>query len=946
MEDQLKSFLGKCRVEKGTPFSHTTKSMGSIVDGWCSGSYYIPTEYIEQFMILYCNAVKTKCKLTVTEKPGPFTPLRVDFDFKSDLCEGTTRQYTLSTLKKIVKIYQDEIKKIVHPDAFTENMLWCVILEKPSPRKEEGIVKDGFHLHFPYFICEDWVQDSYLRDRAIKSMIEEKVWAKLKIKTPIEDIIDRVAGKVWMLYGSMNYKNEHSKPYLYNNWSKVPQEDRYGLVLDHNQEKISIKDIFATFMQNSTRKNKIKYYLPIFLSIRGYKQPTQLIDSVCSRKIFQNKKRKINIQRRRREEDILQDIKQIYDGCIMDMLSTERAENYNDWMDVGWTLFNIGEGRDETLEMWKEFSKRSSKYIEGQCENLWGNMKLSEKSIASLFFMAKTDSPNDYKKWKETNIQYFINESLKSSKPNEYDISLVVDKMFKDKFICADAKKGIWYYYGDHRWMIMDNEIELRKKIVNDVLEKYREQLKKYGDALTDIEGRVSISDKDSEDYKRFTLELNNVKDQKKKCMNIIDKIKDYHFQTNIIKTCQMHMHNPNFLIKMDENKNYIGCENGIIDLELGIFRDGRPDDYVTFTTGQYYTEYNEDDDEVKELDEYLLKVYPNKNIREYFLDFIATSLKGNINKRFVIFTGPSDGAKSMTFSLLEEAFGIGKFGYFGKFPREMMVQSTSKNSSSASRPELARVRGKIFMASQELTKEEKFNVGFVKEATGNDSFYVRSHYEQGGEIKPNFTMILACNIPPEMPGHDEAVWSRTRMIDHESKFVKPQDLKKFPVPSTFEEQLRQKRFRADPSFRERIPHLGNVMLWKIFQRFKKCSQTKDLHEPKEVLLSTERYQNENDVYRKFYNDSIEKVEKVDEAKKTILSLAEAYNTFKDWYKEEYPSYRVIIGKSTFKKELNKKMGVVSESHDIYGFNDKKSGWIGYRFIQDSSIDLESSTEE
>ena len=143
------------------------------------------------------------------------------------------------------------------------------------------------------------------------------------------------------MYGSMNYKNEHSKPYLYNNWSKVSQEDRYGLVLDHNQEKISIKDIFATYMQNSNRKNKIKYYLPIFLSIRGYKQPTQLIDSVCSRKIFQNKKRKVNIQRRRREEDILQDIKQIYDGCIMDMLSNDRAESYNDWMDVGLSLIHI-----------------------------------------------------------------------------------------------------------------------------------------------------------------------------------------------------------------------------------------------------------------------------------------------------------------------------------------------------------------------------------------------------------------------------------------------------------------------------------------------------------------------------------------------------------------------------------------------------------------------------
>lgn len=944
MEVQLKTFLGKCRVGKGEPFTHTSKSMGAVEGGWSSGSYYIPKEHINTFMTLYCNAVVSKCKLTITEKPGPFTPLRVDFDFKSDLSDGAKRQYTLDTIKKIVKIYQDEIKKIVHSDAFTESMLWCIVLEKPSPRKEDGFVKDGFHLHFPYFVCEDWIQDVYLRDKVTKTMVEEKVWSGMKFKTRIEDTIDKVAGKMWMMYGSMNYKNESSVPYLYNNWKKILPDKRYGYALDDSQEKLSIKKLFSL---NSIGENKkIKYYLPMFLSIRGYTSPTQLIDSICSRKIFQTKKRKMNIQRRRNEEDVLEDIKLIQEGGIMDMISNDRAENYGDWMNIGWALFNIGEGRDDTLQMWIEFSRRSSKFVEGECENLWNGMQLSDKSIASLLYLAKLDSPDDYKKWKESNVRYFLYESLKSPRPNEFDISLVVDKMFKDKFICADAKRGIWYYYEGHRWNLMDNEIELRMKIVKDVLQKYVELLMEFGNAATDIEGKIGISDKDSEESKIYNNELGSILEKKKRCSNIISEIKKYGFQTNIIKTCQMHMHNPKFLLKMNENKNYIGCENGIIDLELGIFRDGRPDDYVTFSTGQFYREYNEDDDEVKELNEYLQKVYPNENIREYFLDFIATSLKGNKNKRFVIFSGPSDGAKSMTFALLEEALGIGNYGYFGKFPREMMVQSTTKNSSSASRPELARVRGKIFMASQELTKEEKFNIGFVKEATGNDSFFVRSHYEQGGELKPNFTMILACNTPPEMPGHDEAMWSRTRIVDHEAKFVKPQDIKKFPVPATFEEQLRIKRFRADPSFRDKIPYLANVMLWRLFQRYKKCSKTIELFEPKEVLLSTEKYQNDNDVYRKFYADKIEKIENVNDAKKSVLSLVDAFATFKDWYKEEYPSYKAIIGKSTFKNELNKRMGVIKSDEDIYGFKDKKCGWVGYRFIQDDIIDIESSSEE
>ena len=945
MEVQLKTFLERAKVNKGDIFTHTTKGTGAE-GGWSSGSYYIPKDHINNFMILYCNAVKAKCHLTITEKPGPFCPLRVDFDFKSDYEVGIKRQYTENILKRIVEIYQEEIKKIVHPDAFNENMLWCMVLEKPTPRKEDGIIKDGFHLHFPYFICEEWLQDNYLRERAVKVMIDEKLWDKCKFKTPISDIIDKkIAGKAWMMYGSMNYKNNKSVPYIYNKWKKTPPEKKYGHAFNHNLQEITIGEMFCMQMLDGNKKNKARYYLPVFLSVRGYTSPTQIIDSVCSKKIFKKTTKKLNVRRRRNEEDVLEDIKMITDGGIMDMLSNDRADDYNDWMDVGWTLFNIGEGRDETLQMWIEFSKRSSKFTEGVCENVWNGMQLSEKSIASLLYMAKLDSPDDYQKWKESNIRFFLFKSLECRKPNEYDISLVVAKMFGDKFLCADARRGIWFYYEDHRWNPMDDEIQLKRKLVNDVLNKYGEILFELGLKIAEVEHRIGMLDKDSEDSKKYTMEFNSITNKKKKCLDIMDGIKQCDFQKKIVNMCKLHMHNSKFLVKMNENKNYIGCENGVIDLELGIFREGRPDDYITFSTGQHFTDYNQNDEEVKELEEYLIKVYPNKNIREYFLDFIATSLKGNINKRFGIFTGPSDGAKSMTFTLLETAFGNGSYGYFGKFPREMLVQTTTKNSSSSSRPELARVRGKKFMATQEITKMEKINIGFIKESTGNDSIYVRSHYEQGTEIKPNFTLLMACNEPPEIPGHDEATWSRIRVIDHEAKFVKPQDLKKYPVPESFDEQLKIKRFKADPAFGERIPDLANVMLWMLFQRFKKCSLTKELYEPKEVLLSTEKYQNDNDVYRRFYADKIEKVQDGSLAKKSLLKLQDVFMLFKEWYKEEYPSYRDIIGKGTFKNELNKKMGVIKQTEDIYGFDDRKNGWMGYRFIQDEEFDLEFSSE-
>jgi phage/plasmid-associated DNA primase len=775
-------------------------------------------------------------------------------------------------------------------------------------------------------------------------MIKEKVWEGCKFNTPLDEIIDKkMSKKPWMMYGSVNYKNNTSTPYLYNNWDKLDPKDRYGHAYDHTAEEIKIKKIFE--MEMNGKKNTIKYYLPIFLSIRGYEVPVQLIDELSKKEILSHfsssSRSRRNIQRKRTDADILEDIKLIEEGGIMDMISNDRADNYADWMDMGWTLFNIGEGRDQTLDMWIEFSKRSEKYKEGECEKLWNQMQLSNKSLASLLYMARVDSPADYAKWKDRNTRQLIFNSISySSKVNEFDVSKVVVNMFGDRFLCADGNKNVWYHYYEHRWRMMEGEIELRKKILEHVLPKYSEICLELGKSILEAEQKRNMADKDSEEERRYSAEKKELEVKKKKCVDIIDELKTNSFLNDIIKMCKIYMYKPEFLVKMNENRNYIGCENGVLDLELGVFREGKPDDYITFSTGQTYTEYNELDDEVKELDDYFRKVYPNSNIREYFFDFITSSLKGNVHKRFGVFTGQSDGAKSMTITLLEYTFGTGDIGYFGKFPREMMVQSTTKNSSSSSRPELARVRGKMFMASQEITKLEKINIGFVKEATGNDSIYVRSHYEKGTEIRPNFTLLLACNEPPEIPGHDEAMWSRVRVVDHESKFVKPENLKKFPVPESEEEQFKMKRFKADPSLGERIKNIANVLLWKVFRRYMKMKGVKELYEPPEVLISTERYHDNNDVYRKFCQDKIEKVKDQEKAKTIYIGLQEVFSLFKDWHKDEYPSYRFDIGKSTFKTELTKKMGVRRFPEDVYGFDMKKNVWYGYTIIKDEEEEI------
>lgn len=965
MEAKLKAFLGDCRVSKGEPFTHTTKSTGSLPGGWSSGSYYIEDSYIKDFWTHYCNAVRDATRstrksspkvLTVTERPGAYGPLRVDFDFKSNLDKGLKRKYTVEILKKVVTFFQDEIRNIIDPQYYEDKMLWCIVLEKAAPRNEDGRAKDGFHFHFPHFVCDAWTQDIYLRDKVSKRMVEEGIWKQRDFVTPVEEFIDKnIARKPWMMYGSMNYKTKKSSPYLYNRWNNIPPNKRYGHAYDDSLKELHLGEVFEDEMVG--RKKSVRYYLPRFMSIRGFTQTTPLIqeiETVKTKATTRNKRRKRKVQRTRTDEDIMEDIKLIKDGEIMDMISDDRADNYHEWMDVGWTLFNIGQGCQEALDMWIDFSRRSSKFVEGECEDLWYRMELRDKTIASLLSMARSDSPDEYKEWKDTNIESVLYESLVEVKPVEYDIAKVVVKMFGDEFICADAKKDVWYHYYCHRWRLMDDAIALRLKFVKEVLLKYCELRKKMAEKVANID-YIKDGYSDFEDMKRdigmkveknsemekLVADRNRYQMLAKKCSAVIVKLKEGSFHRKLIDMCKLDMHNKDFMKKRDENRKLFGCENGVLDLNTMHFRDGRPDDYITFSCGQYYREFNNDDEEVHDLDMYLLKVYPNKNRREYFLDFSASCLEGgNVNKRFMIATGPSDGAKSMTFSLLELVFGTGEEGYFGKFSRELITQPTGRSSSSGPRPELNRVRGKRVMGCQEITKQEKVNGGFIKEATGNDSFYTRGMYEKGTEIFPQFTLMMQCNEPPEIPGHDEATWSRVRVLDHESKFVAPHRIHEFPVPKTFKEQLKMKRFHADPNFKEELPDLAPVLLWKLFQRYKTYKK-KGLHEPKEVLISTDIYKTNNDVYLQFIDERLEKVGKKI-APKTYVKLAEVFDEFKEWYRDNFPSFsKEKIGKNTMKIELNKRIGMARDSEkELYGFG-KMNRWWGYRFKQEEDVEDE-----
>ncbi len=705
MAEQLRSFLESVRVKKGEPFTHTTKSP--------AGSYFIGEDASEEFLTLYCNAIFKNNSPTVTEKPGAYGPLRFDFDLKTSLDDGLKRKYTEAILKNIITIIVDELKKAVDDDAYDDRLFYSIVLEKKAPRVEDGIIKDGFHFHFPNFVCDAWFQDEYMRTKITERMITQKIWEGIKYNESVEKFVDvNMARKQWLMYGSA--KAEGAEPFLATK------------CYDVNVKPITIDKIFEDDMVG--RKCKLRYYLPRFMSIQGYAEYIKLKESVESKRVVYRAKRTRRgiVTKKRSMEEVMEDIKLIIDADIMGMLSDERADDQNTWIDVGWTLFNIGQGCEEALELFIDFSRRSDKFVEGECEEKWAKMEMKDKTIGSLFFMARSDSPDRYKEWKDTNIRTYLERSLFEAKPNEWDVAQVVHKLYRERFVCADAKHDLWYEFSGHRWRHMDDNVPIRRLFAEELANIY-------------IEFRIEKikQQKGADDDKRAESE-----GHAKKCGAIVTALKSDGFHKKLLNMCKLLFHDPLFMKKLDENKTIFVCDNTVLDLELMCWRDGRPDDYASYSCNlNFPKEARRDDDEIMEVETYLKRVFPNFNRRKYFKDTASATLEGgNVNKTFIVGTGSGDNAKTVTYSFLEMAFG----DYCIKFPRELFVVGKG-NSSGGPRPELARVRGRRLAIAQEIAKTETLNIGIVKELTGNDSFFARGMYEKGTDIKPGFTLFMAC---------------------------------------------------------------------------------------------------------------------------------------------------------------------------------------------------------
>lgn len=829
----LYDFLQSHRAGQNERFTHT----GLIP---MIGKYFIPPERLDIFYRLYCRSLKKNEILAITEMHEDICPILVDIDFRFPESIGLIRQYNEKDIHNLVKIYFEQIYKYFDIEPSEVN---AYIFEKTSPVRFQGNIKDGIHIIFPSIISSPEVQFE-IRENIISLLSETQVLSNIEFKNSHDDLIDKaiISKNPWLMYGSCKHNQEaYRLTHIYNHKLVEQEHPSLGtlpkLLSIRNCENISIL------------KKEITY--------KTFKKPTNVqFTNILS-----------------------QDAQNAVD--LVNLLDSNRADNYNDWLELGFCLHNIDKS---LLSTWIEFSKVSPKFADGACDKLWKNFKDEGLTIASLYRWAKIDNPEKYKELKHNEIATLLNESLSGT---NYDVACVMHSMYKHQFVNASIKHKLWYEFKNHRWQEMDKGLYLKKKISTDLALEYQKLSQHIN---------ISLLNSSSEEEKKM-IEL-----KLKKCKEMLKNVKMTQFKDKIMTECEELFYNKTFLNKLDSNTNLVGFENGVYDLDRHIFRDGLPDDYISFSTNIDYIDFDPTSEYSIAIHSFIKQVLPDQSVRKYVLLLLSSMLNGKVDEqKFHIWTGSGGNGKSKVIELFEKSFG----DYCGKLPITVLTQK--RGGSSSASPEIAKTKGKRFISLQEPEHNDQIHVGYMKELSGGDVIQARALYADPVEFKPQFKIILTCNQLPSIPSSDGGTWRRLRVVDFPSKFVDN------PVnPGEFKKENIDSKMNAWKS----------TFMSMLLQLYTEYAE-KGLSEPDVVQEFTKNYQKSSDCCLEFIEEHIQ----ITNNKKDTIQLSHIMNEFRTWFREMYSDK--APGRKILKPYLEK----------YFGENMKSYGWKGakLRIINENS---------
>lgn len=820
--EELITFLNNCRG--GDKITHT---FIQSINGF-QGKFNITPDIKREFVDLYKKNIFCR-HLHIVEVQKEVGPLVIDIDLKY---KNNTR-YTPSIVVNIVELIIDIINKYY---CLPDDKFKIFVFEKEKTIQKDELYKDGIHLQLPFVAFHKKMRYVILEELG-KAIKDNFILEDLNLVSE-DDVVDLSVAyrNNWLMYGGRKPNNIPYKltkifnsclieePIIYSDSNLV---DILSIHKYNNNDLIDVRpeiknDIcFSNKLENCEKKDKKTDKMRVV-------KHNNITKKICQDNVDLAKK-------------------------LLVIIDIKRAENYYDWLRIGWCLFDIG--LYELLDAYKEFSKKAPhKYTEGCCEKVFADATINEEysgyTIATLKWYACQDNKDAYVSIMLEHLERHLHQALLLT---DSDIAKYIYEKYKD--VIVKTPDDMWHTFENGKWISNKLSYKLNNLIYDEVVKDVYSLRIKYDEKAKYLseEERISLLKK---------IEPVN---------KLIKRLSMRTSKKSIVAEAGDMMINEDFYNTLNSNKNLVGFNNGVYDLEHGVFREASPTDRITKTVRYKYVPVSEDSEEWKDLEKYFEQVFTDEELRRYALKFMASCLDGSTrDQKFHFWTGCGANGKSTTISLLQHTLG----DYYA--PVDVTLLTKKEVNAASANPALMALKGLRAGCMQECGAKDELNMGRLKQLTG-DSVTVRTIFKEQETWKPECKLFLTCNRLPDIREVDNGTWRRVAVICFESEFVDKEDI----VDPT-------RQFEKDPDLENDIGKKWHLAFMSMLLKYYKIYKNEGLVQPNSVKKHTANYRSNNDVFKEFSNMNLV-ITKNNEDKEDATAV---YNNFKTIVIDTIPGFK------------------------------------------------------
>ena len=586
--------------------------------------------------------VKSGKPLNLIERPrsNESKPLMIDIDFHYSNQTNKIRRFNEEQVLNFTKHIGDALNKILDISAYEKLRFFITMRAAPYPESKNLFIKDGIHILCPDITLKNDKQ-KVLRKYILQEGFVKTSFENTGYINPDEEVYDEAMTRDqgWFPYGE---SKPSIVPYLLTHvFSYIPESGVLEESFDTYTSR-ELMELMSIRYNISDDENEVREtYKDTYDILLNHREEVEALEPV---NMNMNISEFISITPSEQEKTLIRRL-------VLECLDKARADSNDGWMRVGWCLHNIEESED-MFNLWMEFSRNSPKFASNNIAQLKVNFLYKMRTEAdrprlterSLHNWAKKDNYELYKKIIDEYIYEYIREQVDGT---HYHMAKLLKKIYKNNYVASiNTRNTDWYFYDDqmNMWKQLNQGIQLKEKISTEVARHIADVQHKF--SMKACDERCSKSDRDVAvaEVKRFQKMQNNLFTN--------------GFVESTMKMSETVFFDENFTNKLNKDPLLFACRNGVLQLRVKteenpqehvVFRSGIPEDYLSFLAGYNFPEneaisyipYDASNPVFEEIYDFFDKIFPNRDLRDYFLRLLASSLEGaNKEQQFYIWEG------------------------------------------------------------------------------------------------------------------------------------------------------------------------------------------------------------------------------------------------------------------------------------------------------------------